>query len=391
MTDNTSYSWDRVIGRRLGRTFLESPAPVGQLTAVASAVCGLQAQILTAAELALGIRVREATVTSVREAMWSTHQLVKTYGPRTTLHLLAADDVPVYMAALRARERLAPELWHAKLNVSASQATELLEAIAEALDGRALTREELARAVADRVGEWAREPLASTWGEFLPPAAFRGWLCFGPSQGSKATFVRADQWVPGWRVVDPDAALRDVLVRYATSYGPITARDFAQWFWLTPAAAQSVIDTNADALTRVSVAGGYAWLPAGSDEPTPKQQRETLRLVPQYDCYVLGSNPRESIVPDKARQRIATHGRGRFEGAVGLPVVLINGIVSGIWERRERASEVLLRVETFEPLTVSQRDLLDIEAERIGAFFGKRAALRVGRLTAAPQKRSDSD
>lgn len=391
MTDKTSYSWDRVISRRLARNFLESAAPAGQLTAVASAVCGLQAQVLTAAEMALGLRVRNATVATVREAMWSTHQLVKTYGPRTTLHLLAADDVPVFMAALRARERLAPELWHAKLNVSPSQATALLEAIAQSLDGCALTREELARAVAERVGEWAREPLASTWGEFLPPAAFRGWLCFGPSQGSKVTFVRADQWVPNWREVDPDAALRDVLVRYAATYGPITARDFAHWFWLTPDIAQSLIDANADALTRVSVAGGYAWLPAGSDEPAPTQRRDTLRLVPQYDCYVLGSNPRESIVPDNARARIASHGRGRFEGAVGLPVVLINGVVSGIWERRERAAEVLLRVETFEPLTVAQRDLLDLEVDRLSAFFGKRAALRVGRLTAAPSKRSESE
>ncbi|HRE26607.1 MAG TPA: crosslink repair DNA glycosylase YcaQ family protein, partial [Anaerolineales bacterium] len=130
--------------------------------------------------------------------------------------------------------------------------------------------------------------------------------------------------------------------RFAAAYGPITANDFAKWFWITPAQAQALIDTNADALMRVSVAGGYAWLPTGSPEPASQQQRESVRLVPQYDCYVLGSHPRESIVPGEARQRIATHGRGRFEGAVGLPVLLVNGIVSGIWERRERAAEVVL-------------------------------------------------
>jgi hypothetical protein len=387
MSDNASYSWDRAIGRRLARNFLEAPAPAGQLTAVASAVCGLQAQILASAELALGLRVRGATVGDVRTALWTSRQLVKTYGPRTTLHMLAADDVPLYMAALRAREALLPEPWHAKLKVTPEQAQTMLEAIAAALDGRALTREELAQDVADRVGAWAREPLASTWGEFLSPAAFRGWLCFGPSQGSKATFVRADQWIANWRDVEPEAAIREVLVRFAATYGPITARDFAHWFWLTPTSAQALIDTHADALTRVSVAGGYAWLPAGSDEPAPTRRHETLRLLPQYDCYVLGSHPRESIVPDAARQRIAGHGRGRFEGAVGLPVLLLNGVVAGMWERRERATEIVLRVEAFETLTVDQRDLLEVEVERIGAFFEKRAVLRLGRLTAAQPRK----
>ncbi len=385
MTENAVYSWDRVCARRFARSFLETPAPREEWTAVASAVCGLQAQVLTAAELALGVRVKDATASAVREALWSSRLLVKTYGPRTTLHLLPADELPVWMAAQRARERLQPEPWYAKLAMTESQAETLLEGIAAALDGRNLTREELAGEVAERVGAWAREPLGSTWGDCLAPAAFRGWLCFGPSQGSKATFVRADQWVTGWQDIAPDNALREVLVRFAAAYGPITAGDFAKWYWITPAQAQALIDAHAEALMRVSVAGGYAWLPAGSVEPASQTKRETVRLVPQYDCYVLGSHPRESIVPDAARQRIASHGRGRFEGAVGLPVLLLNGIVAGIWERRERAAEVLLRVETFAPLTVDQRDLLDLEAERLGAFYGKRAVLRIGRLTATPK------
>jgi len=382
MSESNVYSWDRVCARRFARSFLETPAPPEEWVAVASAVCGLQAQILTAAELALGIRVRGATADAVRTALWSDRLLVKTYGPRTTLHVLAADDAPVWMAALKAREALMAEPWHTRLKLTAGQAETLVEGIAAALDGRNLTREELAGEVAGRVGSWAREPLASTWGECLAPAAARGWLCFGPSQGSKATFVRADQWIAGWRHVDPEPGLREALLRFAAAYGPITANDFAKWFWITPAQAQALIDTNADALMRVSVAGGYAWLPTGSPEPASQQQRESVRLVPQYDCYVLGSHPRESIVPGEARQRIATHGRGRFEGAVGLPVLLVNGIVSGIWERRERAAEVVLRVETFAQLTVAQRDLLDVEAERLSEFFGKRAVLRLGRLTA---------
>ena len=60
----------------------------------------------------------------------------------------------------------------------------------------------------------------------------------------------------------------------------------------------------------------------------------SLWLLPQYDCYLLGCGPRERIVPEAARPRVNTYGRGRFESATGLPVLLIDGAVAGIWERR---------------------------------------------------------
>src|SRR5437867_561300 len=86
----------------------------------------------------------------------------------------------------------------------AAPAEALLEAIGEALDGRCLTREELAQQVAHRIGSWVREPLSSTWGVLLGPAAYTGRLCFGPSRGSKVTFVRADQWAGtvAWKELD---------------------------------------------------------------------------------------------------------------------------------------------------------------------------------------------
>ena len=43
----------------------------------------------------------------------------------------------------------------------------------------------------------------------------------------------------------------------------------------------------------------------------------SLRLLPQYDCYLLGCGPRERIVPEAARPRVNTYGRGASRAQPG--------------------------------------------------------------------------
>lgn len=375
-----SLTWDTVRRRRLARNCLIIPAARTQLDRVVRAVCGLQAQILTAAELALGTRVAGLTRQDVQAELWERRRLVKTYGPRGTLHLLPADELPLWMSAMRARATMQDKPWHTAAGLSQAQAEALVAAIGRALDGRCLTREELAREVSGQSGSWAKDKLASTWGELLPPAAYAGWLCFGPSQGSQVTFVRADQWIGHWRDHEPEKALLEVLRRYLAAYGPATAQAFARWFWLKPAQAQGLLDALADELTPVDVEGQRAWALRASRWPSSGAGPGGLRLVPQYDCYVLGSYPREQILPETARARIFAYGRGRLEGAVGLPILLSDGVVAGMWQRRTRGGRAELRVEAFIKLTRAQRAELDAETARLGAFLNTSIALSLGRL-----------
>jgi hypothetical protein len=321
-----SFTWETVCRRRLARHFLLQPVAQGRLVDAVRAVGGIQAQILSAAELAIGMRVAGVTRQDVQAALWERHVLVKTYGPRGTLHLLPADEV------------------------------------------------------AQRVGAWARERLLSAWGELLAPAAFVGRLCFGPSKGNQVTFVRADQWVDGWREHDPEQALAEVCRRYFATYGPASHQDFAHWFRLKPHEARRVLESLADALEEVNLAGRRAWMLATDTEEEWEPAHDPLRLLPPYDCYVLGCGPREWVVPTAARTRVSTYGRGRFEGATALPVLLIDGVVAGMWEQRKLASRSELRVEAFGQLTPRQRDQLEAEAAHIGAFLEVEVALSLDAL-----------
>jgi uncharacterized protein YcaQ len=192
--------------------------------------------------------------------------------------------------------------------------------------------------------------------------------------------VRADQWAGAWTDPDPEEALAEVLRRYLAAYGPATHQDFARWFWLKPAEARRVMESLAAELEEVEVDGHRAWILASDTSHTWPSGEGSLRLLPQYDCYVLGAVPRDRVVPEAARKRIAAHGRGRFEGAVGLPVLLVDGVVAGMWERHTRGKRTELKVESFVQLTPSQREQLDAEAARVGRFFGAEVSLTLGPL-----------
>jgi uncharacterized protein YcaQ len=375
-----SFTWEAACQRRLARHALLEPVARDRLVDAVRTVGGVQAQILSAAELAIGVRVAGVTRQDVQAALWERHTLVKTYGPRGTLHLLPADELSLWMAALRAHALLHEPHWYAAAGLSLAKADALLEAIGETLDHRCLTRQELADEVAHRVGAWARERLLSAWGELLAPAAFVGRLCFGPSRGNQVTFVRADQWVDGWQEHDPQQALAEVCRRYFAAYGPASPQDFAHWFRLKPDEARRVMESLADELEAVQLAGRRAWMLATDTQEDWEPQLDSLRLLPPYDCYVLGCGPRQWVVPQVARARVSTYGRGRFEGATALPVLLIDGVVAGMWERRKLASRSELRVEAFGQLTARQHEQLEAEVTHIGAFLEGEVALSLGAL-----------
>src|SRR5262245_46847737 len=103
---------DAVRRCRLARNYLYEPAPRDGLVEVVRRVGGIQAQVLSAAELAIGARVGDVTQQDVRAELWERRRLIKTYGPRGTIHLLPSDDLPLWMAALRRCREWREPAWY---------------------------------------------------------------------------------------------------------------------------------------------------------------------------------------------------------------------------------------------------------------------------------------
>ncbi|HEU5440927.1 MAG TPA: winged helix DNA-binding domain-containing protein, partial [Ktedonobacterales bacterium] len=257
-----SLTWREVWGWRLTRHGLLAPKPEEDLVEVVRAVCGIHAQVMSAAELSIGVRLASGTRQDVREALWQRRSLVKMHGLRGTVHLFPADEFPLWLAAFRANPQPNEAQWLAQMGLEVAQRDAIAAAIGEALDGQRLTREDLGREVAQRVGSWASEAVSPAFGGQWPRwqmaigAAFTaGLLCFGPNEGNKVTFVRPDQWLGGWVEMDGEEALREVFRRYLSAYGPATHRDFAQWFGMPPSRALAVMQGLSGELEEVDVEG----------------------------------------------------------------------------------------------------------------------------------------
>jgi hypothetical protein len=333
-------------------------------------VCGVHAQVQASAELQLAERVDDITQSDVRNALWNDRTLVKAWTVRGTLHLHPADELALWFAAQRAvtEDRSGGlKAWPDPKGVvhpavSAEEAAEIQAAVGEAFAGRALLREELATAVIERVGTKHEGRLRSGFAFFLSE------VCQGPPQGNKITLARPDQWIVGWREVDEQEALREVLRRFVHAYGATRPADFRTWFGG---------DATFDALDveEVDVEGHPAVVLAGDTEfPEPAG---SVRLLPEYDVYVMGFRERDELVSEPVRAQVAAHGRGRYEGPAGVRFLLVDGIAAGLWERKKRGKRIELRVTPARRLTRAQRSGLDAEAERVGAFLGLEPELSV--------------
>jgi len=99
-----SVTWGQVYARRLAESRLDARAPHEELLAVAAAVCGVHAQLLTGAELALSARVDGVTREEVRGLLWEARSLVKGNTLRGTLHLHPASDFALWKSVRAAYE-----------------------------------------------------------------------------------------------------------------------------------------------------------------------------------------------------------------------------------------------------------------------------------------------
>jgi hypothetical protein len=356
-------SWDEVLAFRLERQFLRSRASAGSLFEVASALCGVRAQLPSTAELTLWARVEGLEQGEVKRAVEEERTLVKTW-IRNTLHLVPADDLALYVAVLYPRPEGPSDAWLRMRGVTRKQYEAILENVPRALDGRPRTREQLADRLAELAGPDVREAALFSWGGVLKQSARRGDLCFGPPRGRNVTFVRPDRWLRRTLRADPAQAGRDFVRRFLGAYGPVSAVDFGRWIE-QPTIAKALLRASADELTEVEVEGRRAWaLTSDLAVLAAGRRPRGVRLLPAFDQYVTGPRPREAFVPSAGIPLV--YGQ---QGSVS-PVLLVEGRVAGIWSHERRGDAIRVEVEPFQPLRPKVRkDLVD-EVERLAEFLG---------------------
>ncbi|MFM2044846.1 MAG: hypothetical protein RLY86_3422 [Pseudomonadota bacterium] len=339
---------------RLARQHLTAPA--GDAVTAARAVLGAQAQVQSAAILQLRARTAAGFAAAAAEgALWRDRSLVKLWGHRSTLHLMAREDV----ALLRAVRRLAIggyHAWYAKGGLTPDQVDLLVQAVRDTLAGHGPhSRMDLSRRLVPVLGEWARPWLEHSWGGVIKLACALGHVCHGPplrpgadgdaggaaaGEEREAKFVHLPDWlgpvwsgggaVPGGTVQDGATALPGLVRRYLSAFGPATAADIRKFTGLPAGPVAAALAALGPDLMRVDLAGRSTYLLARDEavlreaEPTPG----AITIIPLFDPWLLGHVDTGQYLDDRFRPAVY-----RTAGWIS-PVVLRQGRVIATWTHR---------------------------------------------------------
>jgi hypothetical protein len=370
----TLLKWSQVHAWRLAQHGLVPRFSSRDSIQAVTRTAGIQAQVMSAAELAMCTRVEGLSPRDVQTATFQDHTFVKTWAMRGTLHLLLAEELPLYIAARNWQQTANWSNYFVASGLTTQAEQEaFLAAIPYVLEQGPLTRSQLADAVARHTGmAHVRDfILSESWGSPLKPSAYRGELCFGPGQGKTATFMNPRGWIKNWQPIEPEQALQTIARRYLQAYGPATPEAFAFWWGCGKTQARKLFQSLEKEVEEVEVEGWRAMaLRTAIPLMQNRESAETVLLLPLFDAYTIG-------VPRDCEPLLAPLYKRRVFNLQGwtFAVVLVNGSIQGIWNATARRSHIIIKVHLFSSSVDLVRQGIAAEAERLSHLFGKEVLL----------------
>jgi uncharacterized protein YcaQ len=365
----TAVASFRLRRHHLLKDLLEDQDPV----TICRDMCGVQAQVMSAAYLQLWTRNHAIARAHIENALWKTRTLVKTSLMRQTLHFIPTDEFPLYIAALRPSRFAQAMRVMERCGITRDESAALIPLIMETLSAGPLSRPAIAAAIRPKASKRVRFWMENSWSLVRLPVA-EGLICYGRGEGNAIVFIRTDHWLPKLKLelMPPTEAQCTLLRKYLRAYGPATLTDFSHWAGipmqevrplralLEPELAEIPGDKNNRLLLREDVK-------VLSSCPAPKT---SIRLLPNFDSYLLAHREKDHLLSAQHYKRVY-----RNQGWIS-PVVLIDGAIAGVWSHKLQGKKLLVNIEPFRKLSKKERAGVEQEAKHLALFFESDLDLR---------------
>ena len=311
---------------------------------------GIQAQMPAAGRLGIRARSKGLTDAGVEAERLEDRSIVRVWAMRGTIHIVASEDEPWL------RELLAPLIIpqsHRRLaeeGLSRDRAERALQLMTRALEDGPLTRAE----ISDRLARHGIEPKgAQALAHLVRYANLLGHAVIGPPRGAKETMVLTRDWLPKRTGKPPEDPSAELARRYLAGYGPATLDDFVWWSGLRKGVARAAFAAIGDELVEEKGRGLWRLRSARA-----KARPGTVRLLPQFDDWLLGYRDRSMIGP-------ASVMRSLMLGGMFAPFAIADGRAVASWtlERTKGGGKVVLKpVRSLTPFkTAIAREVRDLE------------------------------
>ena len=329
--------------------------------AAAQNLCGVQAQILNAAALALFNRTplrREADFASL---LYTSRSLVKIWGQRGTLHLYATKDWPLLAGAFSNHR----SWWERQAKDPKAY-----------LEGRAAVMKILkTKGIAGRsdirhlFGEDA-DSLLSSWGGVFQDIVYHGLACHAKPQGAQGLFAWREQWLPEmeWAPPPPKEANTEILRRYLKGYGPAGEEDFIYWRGTRKALARELFEKLEKEIIEVFCEGKKLFMHASRAkllaQPVPPTKEWPVKMLYRFDPVILGYKNKDWLIAPKFKNRVI-RSAGHIEG-----ILLAGGKARATWRYARENGGLVFTVKPFEKLPSDIKNRLDEKSSAIASYFG---------------------
>jgi hypothetical protein len=351
---NSNFAQMRLISQHIEGTELKSPA------ALVSHMGAMQAQDFNMVKWAIGTRLPGVTEEQI-EKSFNSGELIRTHLMRPTWHLIVPEDVSWLLELTAPRIRSGFQSRHKQLEIDDKLINKSNSLIEKALVGnKHMTRGELMD-VLEKAGIKARNERST---HLMFCAELSGLVCSGEIRNKEQTYALLRERVPEIKKIGHDEALARLALKYFNSHCPASARDFAWWSGLSQGEARRAIELIKKDFVSEKAGEITYWF--RDSLPAVLTGTDTVHLLPAFDEYIIAYKDRSASLVYKHHKKAVS------DNGVFRPVVVISGIVRGIWKRAIRKDMVMIELSLFHPVNKKEMRGIEKAAEKYGEFLGKK-------------------
>lgn len=286
-------------------------------------------------------------------------KIVRTWPMRGTLHVLAAADVRWILALTSPGNLAGSQRRREALELDDNTLGRCREIFGNTLQGgQHKSRDELYAALAAAgISTAGQRGYHILWN-----AALHGLICQASIHDKEQNFALLEEWVAPVPEKTRDEALAELALRYFSSHGPATIKDFIWWSGLKASEARAGFEAIKTRLESVTLNKQTYWLPPHSDVPL---QTSGAFALPGFDEYLLGYQDRSAVLDAEHAEKICPGGNGMF-----APTIIVGGRVVGTWKRSFKKSSVEIAAAPFSSLNKTELRAFRQAAEAYAAFVG---------------------
>ena len=331
---------------------------------VVSRMGAIQAQDYLMSKWAVGVRLSDPALEKVESSI-NNGEIVRVHVLRPTWHLISSTDIHWMMMLTAQKVKSSFKARYKELELTESVISKTQAIIVRKLSNRSyLTREELAE-------EFTKSEIrtdANRLSHILFCAELDGLVCSGPIKENKITYALLHEWAPKKTELTKDEALAELARRYFTSRCPATLEDFAWWSNLSVTDSRKALDFVKSGFYSETIGSSTYWFPDSFNYKA--EDNEKVFLLPAYDEFLISYKDRSSSLASVYNKKTVS------DNGIFYPVIVVNGLVAGVWKRTVQKNKVILQTNFFQPPDKMTKMIADKRAELFAKFLNKEAEIR---------------